>query len=82
MPVDLSMSLYPNSFKSTTKVAMQGKNIESTTQATINCFDVNASGASIPTATSFLKKPVKIATIDSFGSPSKPVITGAVKLAT
>ena len=54
----LSIPLKPNSLDITVKVATQGKNIERTTRATVNCFAVNPKGASIPTATSFRKNPI------------------------
>ncbi len=74
------MSLNPSSFKRTIKEAMHGKYMVSTTLAMISCFKLSPRGASIPTATSFLKKPTRIDMTASLGSPRIPVITGCMSL--
>jgi len=67
MPVALSVSTMPNSFMNTEKVATQGKYIDKTALAMINCFNVRLSGTSIPTAISFLKNPKSRAIVASAG---------------
>ena len=46
----------PSSFKKMINVAIQGKDMASTTQATIDCLSVKCSGIKSPAAISFLKK--------------------------
>ena len=58
-----------------------GEEHRSIVQATTSWFEVRLSGASIPTATSLRRNPIKIATIDSLGSPQSRVTMGAVRLA-
>jgi len=73
---DFNISFIPNSRVNTTNVAIQGKYIAKIVEPITNCLVVKLSGPSIPTATSFLKKPTIKAEIASLGSPHKPVKTG------
>ena len=57
IPADLSMSTTPSSLTSVVKVATHGKYIARTTDAIINCFAIKPNGTSMPTATSFRRKP-------------------------
>ena len=75
--VDFIRSFTPSSFHKTINVAIHGNDMESNVAAMNSCLAESASGASMPTATSFLKKPIIRATIASFGKPNKPLIIGA-----
>ena len=77
MRVDLIRPFTPSSFHKTINVAIHGNDMANNVVAINNCFAESASGASMPTATSFLKKPIIRATIASFGKPNKPLIIGA-----
>ena len=65
--IDFNISLKPNSLIKTMKVAIQGKYIARIVEPTISCFKDRFKGRSIPTATSFLKKPIIKAPIASWG---------------
>ncbi len=69
-------STIPSSLSSTTNVATQGKYIARTTQAIISCLSDSPSGASMPTAMSFLKKPINKAVTASGGNPQSLVKVG------
>lgn len=68
--VDFSISIKPSSFNKTEKVAIQGKYIDKTTEATTNCLKDKPKGTSIPTAKSFLKNPMINAPAASPGNPN------------
>ena len=75
--VDLIKSFRPNSFHKTIKVATHGNDLANNVAAINNCLTESPKGISIPTATSFLKKPITKATMDSLGKPNKPCRIGA-----
>ena len=74
--IDLIIWTTPSSLVNTTKLAIQGKNIARTTEATTSCPGLNARGANRPMATSLRKNPIIRAVTASFGRPKSFTTTG------